>query len=149
LATGILLTHYEVESDPVVRRAVVLALNRRNSYLKNRYLAALAPFDPDAFVRFLATPTALKEVPRDTPEDPFERDAVRTLSPPLVKSDGVAFRPKKPNDNSYARVMGPLGHVFSVPLDPRGYLLVAGDLRTVELSFGQLDESPVDVAPTD
>jgi hypothetical protein len=149
LASGILFTHYEVESDPVVRRAVVFALNRRNSHLKNKFVTALAPFDPDAFVRFFATPTALKEVHSDQSDDPFERGLVRTVSPPPVKSNCVAFRPRKPSEKTHARVMGPLGHVFSVPLDPRGYLLVAGDLRSVELSFGQVEEPTVDVAPTD
>lgn len=143
-ATGILMNHYDVETEPVVRRALVFALNLRRSRLAKPVLEHASRFDPDELTRFLATSSAMSDPRNATGFDPFERALTTSLGSIRTTSPPNAYRLNVAQPASYVRVTGPLGRTLRVPLDPRGWLLIPGDVQWVTMALER--ETPTTTA---
>ena len=145
-ATGMLLNQFDVEAEPLVRRAIVTALQSRVSRLAHAPLNNIARYDPDPITRYLAANSVSPQTHAETHRDPFQSAFVgQSVLPPFQRSilptsvgssteHPIAFRLRHPNHDTHVRVTGPLGRSLVVPLDPRGLLLVAGPPESLTMS---------------
>jgi HEAT repeat protein len=110
-ATGRLTETYTFETDPLVRRAIVRALSRRDDPLRRGTLELAAGLDPDATTRSLARAALGGRRAPDT----VTGELVAWISVRGAGSGAASFRLERPD-----------GLALPVVADPDGALLVPG-----------------------
>jgi hypothetical protein len=144
-ATGLLAARYEVESEPVVRRAIAYALANRSGPLGRSLLLDIARFDPDSITRHLASSARNADTTPSAMADPFLRASTeidsagtsaqsqRVDSVDSAPSAALAFRPQQASIAPTLVVSSPLGRALKIALDPRGLLLIAGETQQLAI----------------